>query len=137
MVLQVGLGNLSMEKKRRWRRGGRCFTSRREGASSLTGAEDECLGDRGVPTGTAANGPGPEVLDGPAGPPGCRAWPGARGDSPATALLNGKMYLSQAEAVADLIRARSEGRIEVAQPPTPRLVRAQECSELTERACGG
>jgi len=61
---------------------------------------------------------------------GCR--PAEPGEFTRTALLNGKMDLSQAEAVADLIRARSERSIEVAQRQLHGSV-GRKMSELTER----
>ena len=61
---------------------------------------------------------------------GCR--PAEPGEFTRTAFLNGKMDLSQAEAVADLIRARSERSIEIAQRQLHGSV-GRKMSELTER----
>lgn len=61
---------------------------------------------------------------------GCR--PAEPGEFTRTAFLNGKMDLSQAEAVSDLIRARSERSIEVAQRQLHGSV-GRKMSELTER----
>lgn len=61
---------------------------------------------------------------------GCRA--AEPGEFTRTAFLNGKMDLSQAEAVADLIRARSERSIEVAQRQLHGSV-GRKMSELTDR----
>jgi len=61
---------------------------------------------------------------------GCRlAEPG---EFSRTAFLNGKMDLSQAEAVSDLIRARSDRSIEAAQRQLHGSV-GRKMSELTER----
>ena len=61
---------------------------------------------------------------------GCRlAEPG---EFTRTAFLNGKMDLSQAEAVSDLIRARSDRSIEVAQRQLHGSV-GRKMSELTDR----
>lgn len=59
----------------------------------------------------------------------CAAEPG---EFTRTAFLNGKIDLSQAEAVSDLIRARSERSIEVAQRQLHGSV-GRKMSELTER----
>ena len=61
---------------------------------------------------------------------GCR--PAEPGEFTRTAFLNGKMDLSQAEAVSDLIRARSERSIEVAQRQLHGAV-GRKMSELTDR----
>jgi len=61
---------------------------------------------------------------------GCR--PAEPGEFSRTAFLNGKMDLSQAEAVSDLIRARSERSIQVAQRQLHGSV-GRKMSELTER----
>ena len=61
---------------------------------------------------------------------GCR--PAEAGEFTRTAFLNGKMDLSQAEAVADLIRARSERSIQVAQRQLHGSV-GRKMSELTDR----
>ena len=61
---------------------------------------------------------------------GCRA--AEPGEFTRTAYLNGKMDLSQAEAVSDLIRARSDRSIEVAQRQLHGSV-GRKMSELTER----
>lgn len=61
---------------------------------------------------------------------GCRA--AEPGEFTRTAFLNGKMDLSQAEAVADLIRARSERSIAVAQRQLHGSV-GRKMSELTDR----
>lgn len=61
---------------------------------------------------------------------GCR--PAEPGEFTRTAFLNGKMDLSQAEAVADLIRARSERGLEVAQRQLHGSV-GRKMSELTDR----
>ena len=61
---------------------------------------------------------------------GCR--PAEPGEFTRTAFLNGKMDLSQAEAVSDLIRARSDRSIEVAQRQLHGSV-GRKMSELTER----
>ena len=60
---------------------------------------------------------------------GCRA--AEPGEFTRTAFLNGKMDLSQAEAVSDLIRARSDRSIEVAQRQLHGSV-GRKMSELTE-----
>lgn len=61
---------------------------------------------------------------------GCRhAQPG---EFTRTAFLNGKMDLSQAEAVCDLIRARSDRAIEVAQKQLGGAL-GRKISELTDR----
>ena len=61
---------------------------------------------------------------------GCRlAEPG---EFTRTAFLNGKMDLSQAEAVSDLIRARSDRSIEMAQRQLHGSV-GRKMSELTDR----
>ncbi|MGB0272810.1 MAG: tRNA uridine-5-carboxymethylaminomethyl(34) synthesis GTPase MnmE [Opitutales bacterium] len=60
---------------------------------------------------------------------GCR--PAQPGEFTRTAFLNGKLDLSQAEAVADLIRARSERSIEVAQRQLHGSV-GRKMSELTD-----
>ena len=64
---------------------------------------------------------------------GCR--PAEAGEFTQTAFLNGKMDLSQAEAVSDLIRARSDRSIEVAQRQLHGSV-GRKMSELTERLLG-
>lgn len=61
---------------------------------------------------------------------GCR--PAQPGEFTRTAFLNGKMDLSQAEAVSDLIRARSDRSIEAAQRQLHGSV-GRKMSELTER----
>jgi tRNA modification GTPase len=61
---------------------------------------------------------------------GCRA--AEPGEFTRSAFLNGKMDLSQAEAVSDLIRARSDRSIEVAQRQLHGSV-GRKMSELTER----
>ena len=61
---------------------------------------------------------------------GCR--PAEPGEFTRTAFLNGKMDLSQAEAVSDLIRARSDRSIEVAQRQLHGSV-GRKMSDLTER----
>jgi len=61
---------------------------------------------------------------------GCR--PAEPGEFTRTAFLNGKMDLSQAEAVSDLIRARSGRSIEVAQRQLHGSV-GRKMSELTDR----
>ena len=61
---------------------------------------------------------------------GCR--PAEAGEFTQTAFLNGKMDLSQAEAVSDLIRARSDRSIEVAQRQLHGSV-GRKMSELTDR----
>ena len=61
---------------------------------------------------------------------GCR--PAEPGEFTRTAFLNGRMDLSQAEAVADLIRARSDRSLEVAQRQLHGSV-GRKMSELTER----
>ena len=61
---------------------------------------------------------------------GCRA--AEPGEFTRTAFLNGKMDLSQAEAVSDLIRARSDRSIEVAQRQLHGSV-GRKMSELTDR----
>lgn len=61
---------------------------------------------------------------------GCR--PAEPGEFTRTAFLNGKMDLSQAEAVSDLIRARSDKCIEVAQRQLHGSV-GRKMSELTDR----
>jgi tRNA modification GTPase len=61
---------------------------------------------------------------------GCR--PAEPGEFTRTAFLNGRMDLSQAEAVADLIRARSDKSLEVAQRQLHGSV-GRKMSELTER----
>lgn len=60
----------------------------------------------------------------------CR--PAEPGEFTQTAFLNGKMDLSQAEAVSDLIRARSDRSIEVAQRQLHGSV-GRKMSELTDR----
>ncbi|PXA05497.1 tRNA uridine-5-carboxymethylaminomethyl(34) synthesis GTPase MnmE [Coraliomargarita sinensis] len=64
---------------------------------------------------------------------GCRA--AEPGEFTRTAFLNGKMDLSQAEAVADLIHARSERGIEAAQRQLHGSV-GRKMSELTEKLLG-
>ncbi|MFO8027993.1 MAG: tRNA uridine-5-carboxymethylaminomethyl(34) synthesis GTPase MnmE [Opitutales bacterium] len=64
---------------------------------------------------------------------GCR--PAEPGEFTRTAFLNGKMDLSQAEAVADLIHARSERSIEAAQRQLHGSV-GRKMSELTEKLLG-
>lgn len=64
---------------------------------------------------------------------GCR--PAEPGEFTRTAFLNGKMDLSQAEAVSDLIRARSDRSIEVAQRQLHGSV-GRKMSELTDRLLG-
>ncbi|HKK17590.1 MAG TPA: tRNA uridine-5-carboxymethylaminomethyl(34) synthesis GTPase MnmE [Opitutales bacterium] len=64
---------------------------------------------------------------------GCR--PADPGEFTRTAFLNGKMDLSQAEAVADLIHARSERSIEAAQRQLHGSV-GRKMSELTEKLLG-
>jgi len=61
---------------------------------------------------------------------GCR--PAEPGEFTKTAFLNGKMDLSQAEAVSDLIRARSDKSLEVAQRQLHGSI-GRKMSELTER----
>jgi tRNA modification GTPase len=61
---------------------------------------------------------------------GCR--PAEPGEFTRTAFLNGKMDLCQAEAVSDLIRARSDRSIEVAQRQLHGSV-GRKMSELTDR----
>tara|TARA_B110000196_G_scaffold318632_1_gene334485 strand:+ start:13823 stop:15184 length:1362 start_codon:yes stop_codon:yes gene_type:complete len=61
---------------------------------------------------------------------GCRS--AEPGEFTRTAFLNGKMDLSQAEAVSDLIRARSDRSIEVAQRQLHGSV-GRKMSELTDR----
>lgn len=61
---------------------------------------------------------------------GCR--PAEPGEFTRTAFMNGKMDLSQAEAVSDLIRARSDKSIEVAQRQLHGSV-GRKMSELTDR----
>lgn len=61
---------------------------------------------------------------------GCRS--AEPGEFSRTAFLNGKMDLSQAEAVSDLIRARSDRSIEVAQRQLHGSV-GRKMSELTDR----
>ena len=61
---------------------------------------------------------------------GCR--PAEPGEFTRTAFLNGKMDLSQAEAVADLIHARSERSIEAAQRQMHGSV-GRKMSELTDQ----
>ncbi len=61
---------------------------------------------------------------------GCR--PAEPGEFTRTAFLNGRMDLSQAEAVSDLIRARSDKSLEVAQRQLHGSV-GRKMSELTER----
>lgn len=64
---------------------------------------------------------------------GCRA--AEPGEFTRTAFLNGKMDLSQAEAVADLIHARSERSIEAAQRQLHGSV-GRKMSELTDTLLG-
>ena len=64
---------------------------------------------------------------------GCR--PAEPGEFTRTAFLNGRMDLSQAEAVSDLIRARSDRSLEVAQRQLYGSV-GRKMSELTERLLG-
>lgn len=61
---------------------------------------------------------------------GCR--PAEPGEFTRTAFLNGRMDLSQAEAVMDLIRARSDRSLEAAQRQLHGSV-GRKISELTER----
>lgn len=61
---------------------------------------------------------------------GCRA--AEPGEFTRTAFLNGRMDLSQAEAVSDLIRARSDRSLEVAQRQLHGSV-GRKMSELTDR----
>lgn len=61
---------------------------------------------------------------------GCR--PAEPGEFTRTAFLNGRMDLSQAEAVSDLIRARSDRSLEVAQRQLHGSV-GRKMSELTDR----
>lgn len=61
---------------------------------------------------------------------GCRS--AEPGEFTRTAFLNGKMDLSQAEAVADLIRARSERSVEVARRQLHGSV-GRKMSELTDQ----
>lgn len=61
---------------------------------------------------------------------GCR--PAEPGEFTRTAFLNGRMDLSQAEAVSDLIRARSDRSLEVAQRQLHGCV-GRKMSELTDR----
>ncbi len=61
---------------------------------------------------------------------GCR--PAEPGEFTRTAFLNGRMDLSQAEAVSDLIRARSDRSLEAAQRQLHGSV-GRKMSELTER----
>ncbi|MGJ8640537.1 MAG: tRNA uridine-5-carboxymethylaminomethyl(34) synthesis GTPase MnmE [Opitutaceae bacterium] len=61
---------------------------------------------------------------------GCRA--AEPGEFSRTAFMNGKMDLSQAEAVSDLIRARSDRSIEVAQRQLHGSV-GRKMGELTDR----
>lgn len=61
---------------------------------------------------------------------GCR--PAEPGEFTRTAFLNGRMDLSQAEAVTDLIRARSDRSLEAAQRQLHGSV-GRKMSELTER----
>ena len=61
---------------------------------------------------------------------GCR--PAEPGEFTRTAFLNGRMDLSQAEAVSDLIRARSDRSLQVAQRQLHGSV-GRKMSELTER----
>ena len=61
---------------------------------------------------------------------GCRS--AEPGEFTRTAFLNGRMDLSQAEAVADLIRTRSERGIEIAQRQLHGSV-GRKMSELTDR----
>ena len=64
---------------------------------------------------------------------GCR--PAEPGEFTRTAFLNGRMDLSQAEAISDLIRARSDRSLEVAQSQLHGSV-GRKMSELTERLLG-
>ena len=64
---------------------------------------------------------------------GCR--PAEPGEFTRTAFLNGRMDLSQAEAISDLIRARSDRSLEVAQRQLHGSV-GRKMSELTERLIG-
>ncbi len=64
---------------------------------------------------------------------GCR--PAEPGEFTRTAFMNGRMDLSQAEAVSDLIRARSDRSLEVAQRQLHGSV-GRKMSELTERLLG-
>lgn len=64
---------------------------------------------------------------------GCR--PAEPGEFTRTAFLNGKMDLSQAEAVADLIHARSQQSIDAAQRQLHGSV-GRKMSELTEQLLG-
>jgi len=64
---------------------------------------------------------------------GCR--PAEPGEFTRTAFLNGRMDLSQAEAISDLIRARSDRSLEVAQRQLHGSV-GRKMSELTERLLG-
>lgn len=64
---------------------------------------------------------------------GCR--PAEPGEFTRTAFLNGRMDLSQAEAVSDLIRARSDRSLEVARRQLHGSV-GRKMSELTERLLG-
>ncbi len=64
---------------------------------------------------------------------GCR--PAEPGEFTRTAFLNGRMDLSQAEAVSDLIRARSDRSLEVAHRQLHGSV-GRKMSELTERLLG-
>lgn len=61
---------------------------------------------------------------------GCR--PAEAGEFTRTAFMNGKMDLSQAEAIADLIHARSEKSIEAAQRQLHGSV-GRKMSELTDK----
>jgi tRNA modification GTPase len=61
---------------------------------------------------------------------GCR--PAEPGEFSRTAFLNGKLDLSQAEAISDLIRARSDRSIEVARRQLHGSV-GRKMSELTDR----
>lgn len=64
---------------------------------------------------------------------GCR--PAEPGEFTRTAFMNGRLDLSQAEAVSDLIRARSDRSLEVAQRQLHGSV-GRKMSELTERLLG-
>ncbi len=64
---------------------------------------------------------------------GCR--PAEPGEFTRTAFLNGKMDLSQAEAVSDLIRARSDRSLEVAQRQLHGSI-GRKMSELTDQLLG-
>ena len=64
---------------------------------------------------------------------GCR--PAEPGEFTRTAFLNGRMDLSQAEAISDLIRAGSDRRLEAAQRQLHGSV-GRKMSELTERLLG-